>query len=70
LVAGGIPGDKIGGGRGWWGREQDTGGRQDCWCACGMWDVGRKTRAGRRGHGDAMDALVVPLRCSRDIAHT
>jgi hypothetical protein len=70
LVAGGIPGGEIGGGRarkrGWWGRRRDTRGRLDCWRACGMWDAGRKTRAGRRGHGDVVDALAIPLRWSRD----
>jgi hypothetical protein len=29
--------------------------------------AGRETRGGRRGHGDAVDALALPLRCSRDL---
>jgi hypothetical protein len=35
--------------------------------ACGM-RGGRRTR-GRRGHDDAVDALAIPLRCSRDIVY-
>jgi hypothetical protein len=47
------------------GRARDT--RGDGWRVCGMSDARSKTRAGRRGHGDAMDTLVVPLRCSGDV---
>jgi hypothetical protein len=64
------------------GGARTTGGRDTRrrdWCAGGLgggvgggngWRVrhaGRETHAGRRGHGDAVDVLAVPLRCSRDI---
>jgi hypothetical protein len=65
-------------GLGWWGRGLAGDGwrvRRD-WCACGMrgrWlaraACGEEDARGAGGHGDAVDALAIPLRCSRDYVH-